>query len=229
MRDLLLHGITLLSFFACTACALEPTPRPDPQTFAHEVVAFTKRPPQKGGIVFAGSSSIRLWPHLKRDFPDLPVVNHGFGGCVSNDLIVHFGTVVAREEPKLLVVYSGNDLHKNLTVGEAFGDLTGFVELARDRFPDIRVILNPVKIARSRSAEIPRVHELNDRLKAWSADREWVRFIDSASYLADADGRPIPDYYREDELHLSAAGYVKWREILEPVLREEWAKANLTL
>jgi lysophospholipase L1-like esterase len=216
----------MLSFCACTACALEPTPRPDPQTFAHEVAAFEKRPVQKGGIVFTGSSSIRMWPRLKRDFTGLPVTNHGFGGSVSNDLIVHFDTLVARDEPKLLVVYSGNDLHKNLSVSEAFDDLTGFLDLARDRFPNIRAILNPVKIARSRSAEIPRVHELNRRLEAWASHREWVRYIDSASYLADADGRPIAEYYREDELHLSPAGYVKWHEILAPVLREEWAKAN---
>ncbi len=216
----------MLTFCACTACALEPTPRPDPQTYASEIEAFAKRPAQPGGIVFVGSSSIRMWPHLKRDFAGLPVINHGFGGSVSNDLSVHFDTVVARDEPKLLVTYSGNDLDKKLTVAEAFADTTGFLDLAHERFPNLRMIVNSVKVARSRTAEIPRVHELNRRLESWAADRDWVRYLDTTSYLSDANGRPIPEYFRADELHLSAAGYAKWRELLEPVVREEWTKVN---
>ncbi len=226
MRLLLLHGLALLTLCACSACALQPTPRPDPQTYASEIETFARRPPQKGGIIFVGSSSIRMWPHFKRDFAGLPVINHGFGGSVSNDLSVHFNTLVARDAPKLLVVYSGNDLDKKLTVAEAFEDYTGFLNLAHARFPDLRVIVNSVKVARSRAAEIPRVHELNRRLETWAADRRWVRYLDSTSYLSDENGRPIPEYFRTDELHLSAAGYAKWHELLGPVVREEWSKVN---
>jgi lysophospholipase L1-like esterase len=223
MRSILLHGLALLSLCACAACALESSPRPDPQTFANEVAAFTKRPAQKGGIVFVGSSSIRMWPHLKRDFAGLPVINHGFGGSVSNDLTVHFDTIVARDEPKLMVTYSGNDLDKRLTVNEAFADYIHFLNLAHERLPKLRVIVNSVKISRSRAAEIPRVHQLNRRLEAWAATRSWVRYLDTTSYLTDENDRPIPKYFRADELHLNAAGYAKWRELLEPVVRDEWA------
>jgi hypothetical protein len=37
-------------------------------------------PPPAGGIVFVGSSSIRMWRSLESDFPGLPVLNRGFGG-----------------------------------------------------------------------------------------------------------------------------------------------------
>jgi hypothetical protein len=39
-------------------------------------------PPPKGGIIFTGSSSIRMWTSLKEDFPGLPVLNRGFGGSM---------------------------------------------------------------------------------------------------------------------------------------------------
>ena len=39
-----------------------------------------KSPPPKDGIVFVGSSSIRLWTTLADDFPGVPVLNRGFGG-----------------------------------------------------------------------------------------------------------------------------------------------------
>lgn len=227
MHPILIRSLVVLSLGACGACALESTPRPNPDRFASQIDAFAKKPPEKGGIVFTGSSSIRMWPQLRQDFPDFPVVNRGFGGCVSNDMILYFDTIVARHEPKLLVAYSGgNDLHEKLTVDEAMADYTKFLIMGHERFPKMRVIVNSVKIAPSRMREIPRVNELNSRLKAWAANQPWVRYLDTSSYLADEFGKPIPTFYRDDQLHLNDAGYARWKEILKPVVVEEWAKVR---
>ncbi len=223
----LLRHLLILSMGASAAVASEPTPRPDPARFAGEIAAFAQQDADKGGIVFAGSSSIRLWPHLKEDFPGLPVLNRGFGGCVANDLVVYFDTVVARHEPKLLVTYAGgNDLNEKLTVDEAFADYTKFLNLTHERFPKTRVILTSVKIAPRRALEIPQVHKLNLRLQAWTNGKDWLRYIDATSYLADSQDQPIGAYFRDDNLHLNDAGYAKWQAILAPVLREEWEKVS---
>lgn len=227
MHSIFLRGLLILAVGLQSARALEPTPRPNPARFVGEITAFAKQEPEKGGIVFTGSSSIRLWPHLKEDFLGLPVVNRGFGGCVSNDLVVYFETIVARHEPKLIVAYcGGNDLEQKLTVLEAFDDFTKFLTMAHDRFPKSRVILNSVKIAPRRVLQIPQVNELNQRLEAWSKDKDWLRFLDSTSYLADPQDQPIAAYFRDDNLHLNDSGYAKWQSILDPVLREEWEKVR---
>jgi len=48
-----------------------------------DIAAFAKsdneKPSPKNGMVFVGSSSIRLWD-LKKSFPAMPVINRGFGG-----------------------------------------------------------------------------------------------------------------------------------------------------
>jgi lysophospholipase L1-like esterase len=216
--------LTLLAGL-CAVSAAKSAPRPDPARFAGEITAFSKQQPTRDGIVFVGSSSFRLWTNLKQDFPDLPVVNRGFGGCVSNDISVYFETVVAREEPKLIVTYSGgNDLNADLTVQESFADYTAFLTTAHERFPRARIVITSVKIAPSRAQQIPQVIALNDRLLVWSMGKSWLRFVDCTGYLADPRGQPIPTYYREDMLHLNASGYAKWQAILDPVLHEEWAK-----
>lgn len=227
MNPVIPRSLLILTLGIRLAFALEPTPRPDPARFTHEIAAFMKQEPEKGGIVFVGSSNIRLWPHLKEDFPGLPIVNRGFGGSLANDLIVYFDTVVARHEPKLIVAYAGgNDIEKKLTVQEVFDDCTKFLTMTHTRFPKARVILNSVKIAPRRALQIPQVNELNQRLQTWCAAKDWLRFLDSASYLADAQGLPIPSYYRTDDLHLNDSGYAKWQAILDPVLREEWEKVK---
>jgi lysophospholipase L1-like esterase len=217
----------LFLFLASTLLAADPTPRPNPARFAKAMAEFAAERPEQGGIVFTGSSSVRLWTNLKQDFPDLPVLNRGFGGSVANDLSVHFETAVARHAPKLLVTYTGsNDLNAKLTPDEAFADYTAFLDTFHARFPKSRVILTSVKIGERREAQIPLVHELNRKLKAWTEDKDWVRYLDCDSYLADENGRPIRKYYRDDLLHLSDEGYVEWKKVLEPVLREEWAKVK---
>lgn len=218
--------VTLL--FAHTTFAQAPaTPRPKPERFAKNIAAFAAETPEKGGIVFTGSSSIFLWKTLKQDFPDLPVLNRGFGGSVANDLIVYADTVVFRHEPKMLVTYTGsNDINAKLSVQEAFDDYTKFLNLVHEKLPKTKVILTSVKISIKRLAQIPQVLELNRLLEAWSKDKPWVRYLDCTSYLADATGQPIRELYRDDLLHLSPLGYAKWQAILNPVLHEEWAKVK---
>jgi lysophospholipase L1-like esterase len=74
--------------------------------------------------------------------------------------------------------------------------------------------------------QIPQVKELNQKLVEWTQGKDWVRYVESSGYLADAQGQPIRDYYVDDLLHLSPSGYAKWTEILKPVLAEEWAKVK---
>jgi lysophospholipase L1-like esterase len=219
--------LTLSLLCVASVWAETATPRPNPERFAKDIAAFADVPAEKGGIVFTGSSSIRLWKTLKEDFPDLPVLNRGFGGSVANDLVAHFDTVVARHEPKLLVTYTGsNDLNAKLTVEESLADYVRFLERVHEHLPATRVIVTSVKIGERRIAQMPQVHELNRRLKAWCEQRDWARYLDCTSYLADASGHPQRKYYAPDLLHLSPEGYAEWKKILDPVLREEWAKVR---
>ena len=214
-----------LTFLGSLSATAEPTPRPKPERFAKEIAAFAKQEVVKGGIVFTGSSSIRRWTELQKDFPGLPVLNRGFGGSVANDLTVYAETVVIRHEPKILVTYTGsNDLNAKLTPQEVLEDYIKFLNLVHGKLPQTKVILNAVKISLKRVTQIPQVHELNRLLQDWARDKPWVRYVDSASYLADDKGQPIRDFYVDDLLHLSPKGYAEWTKLLDPILREEWAR-----
>jgi len=38
--------------------------------------------------------------------------------------------------------------------------------------------------------------------------------------MLGADGRPRPELFRADSLHMTPAGYAIWREALAPVLKD---------
>jgi lysophospholipase L1-like esterase len=212
-----------------SAAAAQPRTRADPQRFAAEVAAIAARPTEAGGIVFTGSSSVRKWTTLRADFPGLPVHNHGFGGSTIHDLLAYFDPLIGRHQPSLVVLYTGsNDLAAGLPVEDAFHDYQAVLTLIHAQLPATRVVVNSVKIAPSRAAQIPAVNELNGRLRKWVATKRWARYVDATSYLADGAGEPRPEFFLADGLHLNAAGYSVWRAILEPVVREEWARAGPT-
>src|SRR5689334_20741742 len=57
-----------------------------------------KSPPRKNGIVFTGSSSIKRWD-LAKSFPNLPVVNRGFGGSQIHDATKYATKIVTPLQP----------------------------------------------------------------------------------------------------------------------------------
>lgn len=223
-----------------TGCIFAETQRPDPARFAKEMAAFdaadAKEPPAKGGIVFTGSSSVRMW-NVNEAFPDLPVLNRGFGGSVSNDLVVYADKVVLRYEPKILVVYTGgNDLHGSskaspplpgLTPQEVLADYTKFLTLVHEKLPQTRVLVHAVRTGPVRIAELPQAEEFNSLLKAWCADKPWIRWFDVPKFLVKEGNAPRDEkLYLKDRLHLNPEGYKLWNESFGPALREEWAKVK---
>src|SRR5687768_181547 len=58
--------------------------------FEREIIHFEEidraAMPASGGILFVGSSSIRLWKTLAQDMAPLPVLNRGFGGATIGEV-----------------------------------------------------------------------------------------------------------------------------------------------
>ena len=195
-----------------TAAAFEP-----------EIRAFEAAdrliPPAPGGIVFVGSSSVRLWPNLVGDFPDEPVLNRGFGGSTLPDVIYFAPRIVLPYRPRLVVLYAGdNDLAAGRTPEQVAADYTTFVRVVRDALPATRVVFISIKPSPSRWA----IHEQMERantLVAHAAGRDTLAtFVDVYTPMLGASGYPRPELYQADSLHMTAAGYALWRTRLTPVL-----------
>src|SRR5580658_7968610 len=99
----------------------------------NEISAYERQdaanPPPQGGIVFIGSSTIRLWKTLAKDYPGEPVINRGFGGSEIVDS-THFAPRIlfAYEPRKVFFRAGGNDLWNGKSVDQVFADFKEFAE-----------------------------------------------------------------------------------------------------
>lgn len=197
---------------------------PDSARFASEINAFAKAdsasPPPSGAVLFVGSSSIRFWDTLAADFPGLAVINRGFGGSRMDDLLRYANRIVFPYRPKTIVLYEGdNDVADNRSPARIAGDLAEFLSEVRTRLPGTRVIYLSIKPSPSRWSMVDRMREANALAERVVENDTAARYVDVFTPMLGANGRPRPELFRDDSLHMTRAGYELWRSILDPVLR----------
>jgi lysophospholipase L1-like esterase len=221
---------TVFRFMVLSALLLFAAPghgreAPAADQWRAEIDALTandrSQPPPRHGVLFVGSSSIRMWTTLAADFPGVPVINRGFGGSMIPDSTRHAGRIVVPYRPKLIVLYAGdNDIDGGHSPRQVIADFKAFVARVRRDLPHVAVAFVSIKPSVARARLWPRMREANAGIERWAATQRRVRCVDVASRMLDAQGRPRPELLREDGLHMTAAGYAIWIAALEPVLAE---------
>jgi lysophospholipase L1-like esterase len=164
-------------------------------------------------IVFYGSSSIRLWSTLATDLGDPRILNLGFGGSTMEACAYYFERLVVPRKPSSLVLYAGdNDLGDGRSardVFESFRKLTGKLDTHLGPIPFGFISIKP---SPARWPLIDAIRSANALIKDQLLSRPNSTYIDIFQPMLNASGRPRPELYLEDGLHLSAAGYLLWAE-----------------
>ena len=220
MLWLVAHVLASMMLAPGVALALLPAPaNPWDAEIDALVAGDTVNPPPRGGVLFVGSSSIRLWTTLASDFPGVPVVNRGFGGSMIADSTRHAGRLIVPYRPRLVVLYAGdNDIDGGHSPAQVLTDFQAFVARVRADLPHAAIAFISIKPSVARAARWPAMREANSLIARWAATRADVVFVDVASSMLDASGNPRPELLRDDGLHLSPAGYALWTAQLKPVL-----------
>jgi lysophospholipase L1-like esterase len=221
---MLLAALTAGASICGTAAAEERIPC-KPEVWAEAIEKFEKEdrsmPPPKGGILFLGSSSIRGWD-LKKSFPNMPVVNRGFGGSQICDSTHYADRLVTIHQPRLVVFYAGdNDIASGKSPEQVRDDFREFVEKVRKPQPELPIIFISIKpsIARWKLAE--EMKEANRLIKANAEELGNIKYLDVWPAMLDESGQPRKEILVEDGLHMNAAGYDVWAKLLRPLLEEK--------
>ncbi len=178
-------------------------------------------PPAKGGIEFYGSSSIRFWK-TGEDFPDLHILNRGFGGSQTSDALLYADRMVVKYAPRLVVFYEGdNDLSVGKTPQQVFADTQAFFEKVHAALPKTKFIYVSIKPSIARWNLIDKIRATNGLVREYAAKTDYIHFFDVEPIMLGTDGKPKPEFFIQDGLHLSRAGYDAWNAQIKPLLTEK--------
>lgn len=193
----------------------------DPTRFAEEVERFkdtAKDFPKERRIVFTGSSSIRLWTDFKSYFPDHNVINTGFGGSETSDLLYYQDILIDQFKPKQVFIYEGdNDLNSGKSNIAILRDMMTLIErLQKNGIENIVIISPKPSIARWHLKE--GYENLNSILADIAATSEGLFFADVWSPMLDSNGKLKEELFIEDGLHMNKKGYDLWIKVIAPLL-----------
>ncbi len=177
-----------------------------------------QQPPKPGGILFVGSSTIRIW-NLEESFPGLNALNRGFGGSQYSEAVYYFDRVILPYHPATMVIYDGdNDVAHGKSPEWVFADFEALMRRIRFSLPETRVIVLSIKPCPARWPLWDKMQQVNTMIKEYVQKHERMFFVDSTAQILGPDGKPRADLFQKDGLHLNEQGYAVFSALVKPLL-----------
>lgn len=174
----------------------------------------------KDPIVVYGSSTVRLWPDIRKSLGRADAVAVGFGGATLRDCLAYYDLLVRPLAPSLLVIAAGaNDIEKyNCGAEEILALIVSLIETARRTRPGLPVAVLTMKPAPFHGPRMAALRATNALLQTRLPDIPGVRLVDIFAPFVDAAGDADPRFYADDLRHLNDAGYAAWSAAIAAAL-----------
>jgi len=223
---LLLSSILLAGFLASCNVSRKYTAEAT-KNWEKDILKFEQQDKSEkdpaNAILFAGSSSIRLWSTLKEDVAPYPVIQRGFGGSKFSDMAVYAKRIIYPHQFKALVIFEANDItgsKTDKTPAEVDKLFRNIVKTVRKKYADQPIFLFEITPTKSRWAVWPTVKQTNQMLKETCSKLHNTYFIETASSYLNKDGVPRNELFIKDMLHQNHEGYIIWGDLAKKKLDE---------
>ena len=170
--------------------------------------------PPKNPILFIGSSSIRLWDNLERTFAKYDALNRGIGGAEVNHIINYADDIIFPYNPREIIMYIGeNDLVvKGTTADSVLIRTKRLLQIIRSKLPNIPIVYFSIKPSPSRANYLDMAREANALIKNYISTQKNITYIDIFNPMLNKEGKPRPELFIDDMLHMNNKGYRIWRK-----------------
>jgi lysophospholipase L1-like esterase len=148
------------------------------------------------------------------------VLNRGFGGSQLADSVRYVERIVTPYQPRVVVLYAGdNDLASGKSPEQVLADYRQFVAKVHAALPKTRIVYIAVKPSLARWKLIEKGRATNRLIQQAAAENPRLVFVDLEKPMLGPDGKPRPELFLRDGLHLNAEGYRIWADLVRPHLR----------
>lgn len=194
--------------------------------FANEIREFKHQDslsfPARNGILFIGSSSIRLWNDLEQRFAGKPIIKRGVGGCELWQ-VVDFYTpyILFPYHPRKIFIYAGeNDIAAGKNSEFVLDEFQKLWQMIRQQLPKAQIYFMSIKPSPSRARYFNEMINANKLIKAYLAGKPRSHFVDVSSVIyKDNTSTPDSSLFKADYLHLNSRGYDRWQRVLKPYVK----------
>ena len=210
---------------ASSTLPVQTKPESPMARFENEILRFDtldkKNGLMKNGILFTGSSSIRMWLTMEKDLDGFPVLNRGFGGSTIPDVLHFMGRYLFQHEPQIIVFYCGeNDIADGATPETVFQSFKTFVKIIETKLPRTKILYISMKPSVARWNLWEKYQEGEKLMKKYIDGKPKIEYMDSSFSMLEKNGEVKKDIFIEDGLHMNAKGYEGWTQQILPMLEK---------
>jgi len=202
--------------------------------YAADIAKFVAQdkatPPPQNALLIAGSSSARYWITAAEDFKPYPVINRGFGGSKTTEVLSTMDRIALPYHPRLVIYFAGtNDLAGGSKAEDVLENIRQYVERLRKENSKTGFVIMAGLKSPKRKPHWAEFDKFNDLLQKFCAAGKNLYYMDHNKVMNKPNGEAIADYYREEgdsALHASAAGYTEIVKLVRPVVDKAWAASD---
>jgi len=182
-------------------------------------------------ILFAGSSSIRLWNGIQEDMEPRPVVRRGYGGARLSDFVHYARRILFVHDPEAIVIFIANDItgdSSDLTPARVGDYVQQVLDTIRIKFAETPIFWIAVTPTIARWQVWSEIRQANNQIRQVCDRNMGAYFIDTEQAFLNRTGLPKEEYFQRDGLHLNDSGYFVWagliKDRLEEILQKSFKK-----
>ncbi|MFT4831648.1 MAG: lysophospholipase L1-like esterase [Psychroserpens sp.] len=200
--------------FLCVGHAQQSGP------FQDEVLSIQKKydglwDASKTTIVFTGSSSIRMWNNIQDAFPEYQVINSGFGGSMSSDLLIYTNELILKYKPKKVFIYEGdNDIVAKVQTRDILENTRAIINRINAKDPKTEIVLISAKPSIARWGYRNKYKRLNRGFLRLSKKDDTISYANVWEPMLYKN-KVRHDLFREDGLHMNSKGYDLWLSVIK--------------
>lgn len=167
------------------------------------------------GVVFLGDSITNGWSAAGKaqwdeHFAPLKAVNYGIGGDATRQVLwrIEHGLLDGITPTVIVVAIGTNNLYNDYNSGteaEIAAGIKACVDAARAKVPTAKVLVLGM-LPRQNAYFCDRITKVN-AMTAKLDDGTSVRYVDPGAAFLEAPGKVKAELYRDDQVHLTTAGY----------------------
>ena len=205
----------LILFLIPIYCLAQQNPIFEDEVAAIKVKYDTLWDSSRETIVFTGSSSVRMWKNLENFFPNHQLLNTGFGGSQTIDLLGYSKELILNYKPKKVFIYEGdNDISakkNSKEIIDTFNELITQIKTT-DSITKIIIISPKPSIARwNLKGKYKKLNRKLERICKKDPNLEYANVWDIM-----LDKRKLKtELFLSDGLHMNDKGYQLWYSVLK--------------
>ncbi|MBK7132751.1 MAG: hypothetical protein IPH69_08005 [Bacteroidales bacterium] len=174
-------------------------------------------------VLFAGSSSIRLWSTLPTDMAPYPVIQRGFGGSRLSDVAVYAERIFEPHPCKAIVLFIANDIagtDLDKSPEEVAKLFKSVLKTIRKSHPETPVFWIEVTPCSSRWKVWPEIQKATTLIREICVNQKNTYSIRTDFAFLNSEGKPKDELFIKDLLHLNPDGYAVWTDIIKKELKK---------